>query len=299
MPGELRQQLFVGVFGGGGVLVHPQHSCLREELGQLLLGLLGAEAPVEQLAAAGGAGLGRRVELGAAVVAEQLMARLVVDHGDAALGAFQHLAAVVALGHGLVAPAVEQQDGLLPRVEVAPDGVLHGKADLPRVARGQLCPHIHDLDAGQRVAAVALGEPDELGAAIPGGVKALGAGGSAGQKEQGAVLRRPLPGHLVGGVPGRGLGAVGVLLLLVDDDEADVLQRGKDGAPRPHHDVGTAVLYHLPLEQTLGVVEGRVLDGHPPPEPALEAEDHLRRQADLRHQHEGAAAQRQTPLDEL
>ena len=49
MPGELRQQLFVGVLGGGGVLVHPQHSCLREELGQLLLGLLGAEAPVEQL----------------------------------------------------------------------------------------------------------------------------------------------------------------------------------------------------------------------------------------------------------
>ena len=181
MPGELRQQLFVGVLGGGGVLVHPQHSCLREELGQLLLGLLGAEAPVEQPAAAGGAGLGGRVELGAAVVAEQLVARLVVDHGDAALGAFQHLAAVVALGHGLVAPAVEQQNRLLPRVEVAPDGVLHGKADLPRVARGQLCPHIHDLDAGQRVAAVALGEPDELGAAIPGGVKALGAGGSAGQ----------------------------------------------------------------------------------------------------------------------
>ena len=227
------------------------------------------------------------------------MARLVVDHGDAALGAFQHLAAVVALGHGLVAAAVEQQDGLPARVEVAPDGVLHRKADLPRVARGQLCPHIHDLDAGQRVAAVALGEPDQLGAAIPGGVKALGAGGSAGQKEQGAVLRRPLPGHLVGGVPGRGLGAVGVLLLLVDDDEADVFQRGKDGAPGPHHDVGTAVLYHLPLEQTLGVIEGRVLDGHPPPEPALEAEDHLRRQADLRHQHEGAAAQRQTPLDEL
>ena len=70
--------------------------------------------------------------------------------------------------------------------------------NLPRVARGQLCPHIHNLDAGQRVAAVALGEPDELGAAILGGVKALGAGGSAGQKEQGAVLRRPLPGHLVG-----------------------------------------------------------------------------------------------------
>ena len=90
-----------------------------------------------------------------------------------------------------------------------------------------------------------------------------------------------------------------MLLLLINDDKADVFQRGEDGAPRPHHDVGAAVLYHLPLEQTLGVVERRVLDGHPPPEPALEAEDHLRRQADFRHQHEGAPPQRQTPLDEL
>ncbi len=131
VPGELRQQLFVGVLSGGGVLIHPQHPGLGEQLRQFLLGLLGAEAPVEQLAAAGGAGLGGRVELGAAVVAEQLVACLVVDHGDAALGALEHLAAVVALGHGLIAPPVEQQDGLLARVEVAPDGVLHGKADLP------------------------------------------------------------------------------------------------------------------------------------------------------------------------
>ena len=77
-----------------------------------------------------------------------------------------------------------------------------------------------------------------------------------------------------------------MLLLLVDDETAEFSSGAKDGAPRPHHDVGTAVLYHLPLEQTLGVVQGRVLDGHPPPEPALETEDHLRRQADLRHQHE-------------
>ena len=91
-----------------------------------------------------------------------------------------------------------------------------------------------------------------------------------------------------------------MLLLLVDDDEADAFPVGRRRRSRvPHHDVGAAVLYHLPLEQTFGVIEGRVLDGHPPPEPALEAEDHLRRQADLRHQHEGAAAQRQTPLDEL
>ena len=41
-----------------------------------------------------------------------------------------------------------------------------------------------------------------------------------------------------------------------------------------------------------------MLDGHPPPEPALEAEDHLRRQADLRHQHQRSAAQRKRALDQ-
>ena len=155
------------------------------------------------------------------------------------------------------------------------------------------------MDAGQRVAAVALGEPDELGAAILGGVKALGAGGGAGQKEQGAVLRRPLPGHLVGGVPGRGLGAVGVLLLLVDDDEADVFQWRKDGAAGTHHDVGPAVLDHLPLEQSFRVVEGRVLHGHPPAELALQPQDHLGGQADLRYKHQRPPPQLQAPLDEL
>ena len=90
-----------------------------------------------------------------------------------------------------------------------------------------------------------------------------------------------------------------MLLLLVDDDEADVFQRREDGAAGPHHDVCAAVLYHLPLQQPLGVVQRRVLDGHPPPELALQPEDHLGRQADLRHQHEGAPPQCQTPLDEL
>ena len=47
------KQLFVGVLGGSGVLIHAQHPRLREELCQFLLGLLGAKAPVLQLAAAG------------------------------------------------------------------------------------------------------------------------------------------------------------------------------------------------------------------------------------------------------
>ena len=109
-------------------------------------------------------------------MAEQFVAGLVVDHGDTAFGALEHLAAVLALSHRLVTPAVEEQDGLLVSFKVAADGVFQRKADLPRVAGSQLRPHIHDLDTGQRVASIAFGQPDQLGAAFLSRKVAFGAG---------------------------------------------------------------------------------------------------------------------------
>ena len=222
-----------------------------------------------------------------------------VHHGHAAFGALEHLAAVLALGNGLVAPAVEQKNGLLFRFQIAADGIFQRKADLPGVARSQLCPHIHDLHTGQRVAAVALGQPHQLGAAMLGRVKALGAGGGACQQKQCTVFRRALPGHLVGRIAGRGFRAVGVLLLLVNDDKTDIFQRRKHSAAGANHDICTAVLDHLPLQKAFGVVEGRVLHCHPAAKLALEPQDHLRGQADLRHQHQRTPALLQTAGNEL
>ena len=182
-----------------------------------------------------------------------------VYHGHAALGALEHLAAVLALGNGLVAPAVEQKNGLLFCLKIAADGILQRKADLPGVARCQLCPHIHDLHTGQRVAAVALGQAHQLGASILRSVKALGTWGGAGQKQQCAVFGGTLAGNLVGRVARCGFRPVGVLLLLVNDDKADIFQRRKHCAAGAHHDICAAILDHLPLQQAFGVVECRVL----------------------------------------
>ena len=222
-----------------------------------------------------------------------------VHHGHAALGALEHLAAVLALGNGLIAPAVEQKDGLLFCFQIAADGVLQRKADLPGVARSQLCPHIHDLHTGQRVAAVTLGQTHQLGAAILRSVEALGAGGGAGQKQQGAVFGGTLPGDLVGRVAWCGFRPVGVLLLLVNDDKADVFQRRKHCAAGSDHDICTTILNHLPLQQTLGVVERGVLHRHAAAELSFEPQDHLRGQADLRHQHQRLAAKFQTAGNQL
>ena len=185
-----------------------------------------------------------------------------VHHGHAALWTLEHLAAVLALGNGLVAPAVEQKDGLLFRVQIAADGIFQRKADLPGVARSQFCPHIHDLHTGQRVAAVALGQPHQLGAAILRSIKTLGAGGGTGQKQQCTVFGGTLPGDLVGRVARRGFRPVGVLLLFVNDDKADVFQRRKHSAAGADHDICTTILDHLPLQQTFGVVECGMLHRH-------------------------------------
>ena len=222
-----------------------------------------------------------------------------VHHGYAALGALEHLAAVLALGNGLVAPAVEQKDSLLFRFQIAVDGIFQRKADLAWIACCQLCPHIHDLHAGQRVAAVALGQAHQLGASVLCSVEALGAGGGAGQKQQCAVFGGTLPGDLVGGVARCGFRPVGVLLLLVNDDKTDVFQRRKHSAAGANHDICTAVLDHLPLQQTLGMVERGVLHRHPAAELSFEPQDHLRGQADLRHQHQRLAAKFQTAGDQL
>ena len=58
------------------------------------------------------------------------------------------------------------------RFQITADGILQRKADLAGIACCQLCPHIHDLHAGQRVAAVALGQAHQLSAAILRSIKA-------------------------------------------------------------------------------------------------------------------------------
>ena len=113
------------------------------------------------------------------------------------------------------------------------------------------------------------------------------------------MVHGPALGHLPGIEAGGAFRPVGVLLLLVQHDEADVFQRREHRAAGSHHDVGPTGLDHLPLQKPFGVVEGRVLHCHPSAEGLLQAADHLRRQADLRHQYQGGLAPLQRALNQL
>ncbi len=72
-------------------------------------------------------------------------------------------------------------------------------------------------------------------------------------------------------------------MFLVDDDEAQVLDGGEDGAAGPDDDVGPALGDVAPLAMPLGVGQRAVQDRHVR-EPLAEPADGLRRQGDLGHQ---------------
>ncbi len=83
---------------------------------------------------------------------------------------------------------------------------------------------------------------------------------------------------------------VGGVVFLVDDDQPRVLQRREHRRPRADHHVDVAAPDAMPLIVALAVRQPAVLDGHGGAKPRAEQRRHLRRQRDLRHEHQHTAA---------
>ena len=162
MTRKLRKHRLMRILARGRVLIHPQDAGCGQKPGQLLLDTLRAEAAVVQLAAALRAGLGQRLHRMAAMMAEQRLLRLVVDERHAAVGAFQHMAAGGTHADGAVAAAVQEQDALLAVIQIFLQLAGKADADLARVARRQLSPHINEIHMGQRPSTVAMAQLDKL-----------------------------------------------------------------------------------------------------------------------------------------
>ena len=174
VPGKLRQHRFVGVFLAGGVLIHPQNAGVGQKLGQFFLDALSAKTAVVDLAAALGAEYRQRMHRVAAVVAHQRLLRLVVNQRHAAIGAFQHMATIGTHADGAIAATVQKQDALLAVIQVFLQFARQAAADFPRVACGELSPHIKKIHARQRAAAIAVGQGDKFQFTALGGVVSLG-----------------------------------------------------------------------------------------------------------------------------
>ena len=86
-------------------------------------------------------------------------------------------------------------------------------------------------------------------------------------------------------------------MLLVDDDQAEVADRGEDRRARADADLRLAAAQALPLVEALAVGEGAVEDGEAVAEAGAEAGDGLRGEADLGDQDDRPAAAGERRLD--
>ena len=104
-----------------------------------------------------------------------------------------------------------------------------------------------------------------------------------------------LRGDRAGVVAGIGLLLVRGVVLLVDDHEPEVAHRGEDRRACAHDDARLAPRDPIALVAALGLAERRVENRHRVAEPLAEATDGLRRERDLRHEHDRAEATLRAP----
>ena len=120
-------------------------------------------------------------------------------------------------------------------------------------------------------------------------VDALGPRRGAAGEQQRAGLPRAPRGDVAGVVARVALVLVGGVVLLVEDDQPEPLDRREDGRARPDADARLAAAQARPLVVALAGRELGVQDGDGVAEAVGEARDDLRRQADLGHEHDHAA----------
>ena len=166
----------------------------------------------------------------------------------------------------------------------------------------ELAAQVGNADCRQNGVSRALGHLD----ARPGGtviraaaaaVEGLGRRRGGAQHKRAAVAPRHLGRHLTRVVARTGALLIAGLVLLVDDDEAQVVKRAKERRAGSHdHTRGTAG-NHIPLVQALAGRKVRMEHGNRLAKARAKATDGLSRQRDLGHQHAGRTAGCEHTLD--
>ena len=122
------------------------------------------------------------------------------------------------------------------------------------------------------------------------GDDALRPRGGAAQQQQRSAALGALGGDVAGVVARVALVLVGGVVLLVDDDQPEILDRREHGRARADADPRLALAQAPPLLVALGRAQLRVQHRDGVAEAFDEAPDDLRGQRDLRHEHDRAAS---------
>ncbi len=262
----------------GGVGVEPEHRDVRQQLAHGLADALGARAEPCQLDRSAVRALRGRALRVAAVVAAQAPARVQREAHVAALAA-EPLAAAAAVQRGRLSTPVEQEDRPSALVGEAHEAA----AQRARERVEPVAPEVDDLDARQ-IASHARRQRCAREAR-----PALRPRRRRAQHEHGAFEPRALGSHAPGVVARVVALLVGRFVLLVHDDQADVGQRGEDRRAGAHDHAHVARDGGLAHRPALAVRDAGMEDGDLLAEAGGEAARGLRRERDLRHEHEHRA----------
>ena len=127
-------------------------------------------------------------------------------------------------------------------------------------------------------------------------VDGLRARGRRARQQPRAGLVGAVGGDVAGVVARVALVLVGAVVLLVDDDQPEPLDRGEDRRARPDGDPRLTGPQPPPLVVALALAQRRVQQRDRVPEARREARHRLRREGDLRHERDHALATRQGGL---
>ena len=213
-----------------------------------------------------------------AVMAPHLRLPAVEHQRHVALRAAPHLPARAAGEEVRPAPAVEQHDRLAP---CSPQ--ICERLRRLRVQPVALLAHVEQLHRRQRTAVHPAGKAHTLERMV-----ALRPRRRAAQQQQRALQRGALGGDLAGVVAGVAFVLVGGVVLLVDDDQPQLLDRREHRRARAHAHARLARPQSPPLLPALSRGQARVQYRHRLSKAPHEAADDLWGECDLRHQHDRA-----------
>ena len=269
------------------IRVHTEHSSVWKKCFQFFFRFLRSSADMLHLPSA------LRTEcLGTlrktTVMAHQPSVGAVIGHRHAAAGTLRHAAALAAKQHPAVAAAIQKQNTLLAAVKVFFEFCAQRCADNPAVATAQLFLHVGKHHFRQGFSIITLPQFDTAIQALLGGIGSFYGRRSRTQHQGCLILCAQILRHLSRMIARRIFRLIRAFLLLVQNNQSQMRQRGKNSATGSKYQRDLPTPDPLPLIVALCHTKGAVEHHGTRAEICAELVHHLWRQGNLRYQNNDA-----------
>ena len=211
-------------------------------------------------------------------------AESVLDQPGRAVRAFELEAAFPAERHRRIAATVQEQQRLLAAPERLGDRIDENRRE-PAPALGRICAHVDRGDGGKTGGLVADAKPDMAIAALLGVDQALDRGRGRAQHDGATAERAPHHSHVARLIGDALLLLVALVVLLIDNDEAEIGEGQEQGRARADHELRLVLGNRPPDAAAKRRRHAGMPFGWTRAEPLLATGDELTGQRDLGHQH--------------